>query len=44
MSKSGDLRKALEAWRRDVDSEPFNAGELERKAQEQAKRQKDGDE
>lgn len=42
MSKKSELKEALAAWKKDVDSEPFNQAELERKAQEQAKRQKEG--
>lgn len=32
-----ELDDMFEAMKKDIDSEPFNSGELERKAQEQAK-------
>ncbi|MGW3992177.1 hypothetical protein ACWEF6_01690 [Amycolatopsis sp. NPDC004772] len=42
MSKRADLKAAFEALKKDINSEPFNSGELERKANEQAKKPKDG--
>ncbi|MFD9893356.1 hypothetical protein ACFWY9_28765 [Amycolatopsis sp. NPDC059027] len=38
MSKLGD---AFEAWKKDIDKEPFNSGELDKKAQEQAAKRRD---
>ena len=34
------LKDAFDAWKKDIDSEPFNSAELERKAKEQAKDEK----
>lgn len=41
MGKRDKLNEALDAWRKDIDSEPFNSGELERKSKEQAENAKD---
>lgn len=42
MSKKSELKEALDAWKKDINSEPFNHAELERKAREQAASQKGG--
>lgn len=43
MGKRADLKKAIDALRRDIESEPFNSGELERKANEQTKKPQEGE-